>query len=76
MKKVKHYSIIIKLDNGTILTTTLCGLCGRMDNGLADGWNIAEKIKDVSCKHCLKAMKTVWGKSLIEQSLIKHKGRQ
>lgn len=63
-KQVIHRSIIRKIDGSTTLTTTLCG---RMNNHLADGWNVG---KNVTCKHCLNAMKQEWGKALIAKSEV------
>ena len=59
---VLHKSIVRDTGHG-IQTITLCG---RMDNSLDDGWNIAED-NEPTCKHCLNAMKTGWGKKIIEQ---------
>ena len=63
MKQVLHHSIVRDTGHG-ILTTTLCG---RMDNYLRDGINIAIN-KKVTCKHCLNAEKTAWGKEIIKQA--------
>lgn len=66
MKKVLHHSIIRKIEHGRLTTT----LCGRMNNFLNDGINVAiEKNEKVTCKHCLNAEKTPWGKEIIKQSL-------
>jgi len=64
MKKVLHHSIQ-RESHGGVLNTTLCG---RMDNNLEDGWNIAEG-EPVTCKHCLNAEQTYWGKKIIEQAI-------
>lgn len=58
---VTHKSIIRGFQGATITTT----LCGRMQSHLEDGYNVGD---NVTCKHCLKAMDTYWGKNLIEQA--------
>ena len=65
MSKVLHRSIIRKTIYGTNTTT----LCGRMDNNLDDGWNVADNKNKVTCKHCLKAKETFWGKKLCKTSV-------
>ena len=63
-RQVNHKSIIRKTSYG-IITTTLCGRNNSRSNN--DGFlNVNE---DVTCKFCLKAMQTTWGKKLIEASL-------
>ena len=42
-----------------------------MNNHLDNGWNIADKKEEVTCKHCLKAKNTAWGKKLIKQNIKK-----
>jgi len=64
VKMVKHKSITREgFGKGCIITGTLCG---RMDNSLEDGWNIAID-EPITCKHCLKALNTPWGKDLVNQ---------
>lgn len=63
---VKHYSLMRKNEYNGLNTTTLCG---RMDNNLKDGWNVASTPKDVTCKHCLNAMQSGWGKKLMKDNL-------
>lgn len=64
--KVLHWSIVREscFGNGTIQSTTLCG---RMDNSIEDGWNIAEN-EEVTCKHCLNVAKQPYGQKIIEQA--------
>ncbi|MDD4110909.1 MAG: hypothetical protein PHS54_05120 [Clostridia bacterium] len=64
--KVLHYSLVIPNEYGGLQTTTLCG---RMLNYEDDGYNVADKKEEVSCKHCLKAMETYWGKLLMEKGI-------
>lgn len=61
-KQVTHQSIQRASSFGGVLNTTLCG---RMDNSLADGWNVGD---EVTCKHCLNASKQSWGQKMIELS--------
>jgi len=64
MRQVTHKSIIRKTSYGTNTTT----LCGRMDNNLEDGWNVAEG-EEFTCKHCINASKTYWGQEIIKQAI-------
>jgi len=64
--KVLHYSLVILNEYGGYNTTTLCG---RMLNYEDDGYNVADKKEQVSCKHCLKDMETYLGKTLMEKSI-------
>lgn len=54
---VMHCARIVNRKEYTICTT----LCGRMNRRSRDGMNIADTDAEVTCKHCLKRMKSATG---------------